>query len=205
MGIRQSFEPHRVCGIRITQGEVALEFDLRLKVAVLGSASAGEDSPEGNKAFRIGRQLALAGVTLLTGSCPGLPHAAVLGARHAGGLTVGVSPATNREEHRDLYGYPLDSTIMIFTGMGKRGRNVILVRSADACIFVGGGMGTLNEFTIAFEDLGPSCAIGILAGTGGLIDEFARLSALTGRSPKAHVAIESDPVALTESILGYFR
>ena len=176
-----------------------------LQIAVLGSASAAEDSPEGTSASEIGRLVASTGAVLLTGGCSGLPHAAVLGARQAGGSTVGVSPAANREDHEQLYGYPMDSTILIFTGMGRRGRNVILVRSADACIFIGGGMGTLNEFTIAFEDLGPSCGIGILTGTGGLIDEFARLSGLTGRSPQAYTVIESDPTALMQSILEHFR
>lgn len=182
-----------------------MEPDRRVKIAVLGSASAAEDSPEGHKAYRVGRLVASAGAVLLTGACPGLPHAAVRGARQAGGLTVGISPAANREDHREVYGYPVDSTILIFTGMGRRGRNVILVRSADACIFIGGGMGTLNEFTIAFEDLSPSCAIGVLAGTGGLIDELPRLSALTGRSPHASLFVESDPGALMQSILGHFK
>jgi uncharacterized protein (TIGR00725 family) len=176
-----------------------------LKFAVLGSASADENSPEGMKAFKIGRLVASAGAVLLTGGCPGLPHAAVRGALQSGGLTVAVSPAANKEEHRDRYGYPLDSSVVMFTGMGTKGRNVILVRSSDACIFVGGGMGTLNEFTIAFDDLGPSCCIGIVTGTGGLSDEFTRLAAIIGRVPPARVLAESDPVALMEALLGNFR
>ena len=133
-----------------------------LKVAVLGSASAPEDSPAGISAFRLGGLIADRGAAVLTGGCTGLPHAAVLGARRAKGLTVAVSPAMNPDEHRGRYGYPLDSELIMFTGMGTKGRNVVLVRSADACIFVGGGMGTLNEFTIAFDELESSCAIGVL-------------------------------------------
>jgi uncharacterized protein (TIGR00725 family) len=118
-----------------------------------------------------------------------------------GGLTVAVSPAMNLRDHGLLFGYPADSRIIMFTGMGTKGRNVVLVRSADACIFIGGGMGTLNEFTIAFDELGPQCAIGILAGSGGLADEFQRIVACVGKSPAAGLMVESDPARLVENVL----
>ena len=121
---------------------------------------------------------------LLSGGCPGYPHAAATGAASAGGLTVAVSPAANRSEHSTLYNYPLDSDITVYTGMGRKGRNVILVRSADAGIFIGGGMGTLNEFTIAFEEWGSSGAIGILAETGGISDRLTDLISVVGKSPR---------------------
>ncbi len=177
----------------------------RFNVAVLGSASALEDSSQGLKAFRVGELVALNRGILLTGGCPGLPHAAVRGAVSVGGTTVAVSPAANRAEHAGIFSYPLNGSIMVFTGMGAKGRNVILVRSSDACIFVGGGMGTLNEFTIAFDDLGSECAIGILVGSGGLVDEFARLASLSGKSPRASVIIESNPDALVEGIFRQLR
>jgi len=170
-------------------------------LAVLGSASASEDSEEAYRAFSVGRLAAGRGAVLLTGGCPGIPHAAVRGALSAGGLTVAVSPAANRAEHRDRYLYPLDSQVMIFTGMGAKGRNVILVRSADACIFVDGGIGTLNEFTIAFDEFDHSRAIGILTGAGGLSGEFARLASLAGRSARAFLVEDSDPSRLLDLLV----
>jgi uncharacterized protein (TIGR00725 family) len=174
--------------------------DRAFKVAVLGSASVSDSSPGWEKTVRIGRAVAAKAGVLLTGACPGLPEAAVLGANSVGGLTVGISPAANREDHNLGYGYPLNSRILIFTGMGTKGRNVVLVRSADACVFVGGGMGTLNEFTIAWGDLGPNCAIGILAKTGGFSDEFLQLVELSGTSPRAHLIEESAPEMLVEKL-----
>jgi hypothetical protein len=106
----------------------------------------------------------------------------------------------NREDHEHVYHYPKDSRIIMFIGMGTKGRNVILVRSADACVFVGGGMGTLNEFTIAFDELGPACCIGILTHSEGLADEFSRLAALVGRRPAALLIEESDPTRLVERV-----
>ena len=42
------------------------------------------------------------GCIIVTGACPGLPHAAVLGAHEAGGASLGVSPAHSREEHVEV-------------------------------------------------------------------------------------------------------
>jgi uncharacterized protein (TIGR00725 family) len=175
----------------------------KLKIAVLGSATIAEDSSEGHKAYEVGVSIASCGGTLLTGGCWGLPHAAVKGAQSAGGLTVGISPAMNRGDHKHVYSYPADSEIIVYTGMERKGRNVILVRSADACIFIGGGMGTLNEFTIAFDDLGPGCAIGVLQGSGGFSGEFLRLADMVGRNSMAILIAESDPQKLVTNIFNY--
>lgn len=167
------------------------------KIAVLGSAGSHEESAE-RAAFEAGAHAASRGGIILTGGCGGLPYAAARGARSVGGLTVGVSPAMRKDEHRKLYSYPLESDVMLYTGMGRKGRNVILVRSADACLFIGGGMGTLNEFTIAFDELGPECAIGVLAGTGGLSDELSRIVSITGRVPAALLAVDPNPSNLVD-------
>jgi uncharacterized protein (TIGR00725 family) len=175
------------------------------KYALLGSASLSEDSREGRRAYRIGRLVAEKGGVLLTGGCPGVPHAGVLGARSAGGLTVAISPAANREEHGEVYAYPLDSEVIVFTGMGTKGRNVVLVRSADACIFAAGSMGTLNEFTIAFDELGEERAIGILGHANGLTAEFARLVSLADRPSRATIVEEADPDLLVDMLFTHVR
>jgi uncharacterized protein (TIGR00725 family) len=173
------------------------------KVAILGSSSAREDSPLGRKAYRIGCTIGARGAVVLTGGCPGLPHAAALGAMEAGGQTVAVSPALNRGEHVSVYGYPDDSRILICTGMGKTGRNVILIRSADACVFMGGGIGTLNEFTVAFHELGSAAAIGLLLDGGGIVDELPGIVASLGSLPSASLVKESEPERLVELIMGH--
>lgn len=177
-----------------------MESHRRYKVAVLGSSRVTQDSPEAVKAFRIGQAVAGMGGILLTGGCDGLPYAADRGARVEGGFTVAISPAMNREEHASRYGYPLDSALTLYTGMGTKGRNVVLVRSSDACIFIGGGMGTLNEFTIAFDELTSACAIGILSNSGGFSEEFPRLVAALGRRPQAELIVESDPETLVREV-----
>ncbi len=172
----------------------------QFKIAVLGSASVPSDPADAQKAFRIGQGIASRAGILLTGGCPGLPHFAVQGTADAGGYSVAISPAMNREEHDEIYGYPLDSRVIVYTGMGRKGRNVILIRSADACVFLGGGMGTLNEFTIAFDELGTDCAIGVLPDSPGLTGWFARLVSVVGRRPRALIREEADPDRLLDGI-----
>lgn len=178
-----------------------MQVNPRLKLAVLGSATVPEDSPVGRIAFEVGREAAAQGLLLLTGGCPGLPHAAALGARQGGGFTIAVSPAIDIQEHTTRYGYPADSDAIIHTGMGTKGRNVILVRSADACVFVGGGMGTLNEFTIAFDEMGADRAIGVLAETGGISGELPGLSAKVGKEARAGFVVDSDPRELVRALV----
>ncbi len=170
------------------------------KIAVLGSASGAENSPEGRKSFTIGKEVVSRGGVILTGACPGLPHAAALGAQSEGGTTIGISPAMNREEHRLVYSYPETDDVLLFTGMGAKGRNIVLVRSADACVFVGGRIGTLNEFTIAYDELNENCVIGILTGSGGLSDEFLRVAQLAGKPPRARLIADADAASLVTNI-----
>ncbi|MGB9618345.1 MAG: LOG family protein [Desulfomonilaceae bacterium] len=176
---------------------------MKPKIAVLGSASGSLSSDQHAKAYAVGAAIARLGGVVLTGACPGLPHDATIGALSSNGLTIGISPAAHLDAHLAEFGYPTDSSLLIFTGMGRKGRNVILVRSADACIFVGGGMGTLNEFTIALDELGADDAIGILLGSGGIADELPRLLSNYGASSGVPVIQESDPARLVERVFAH--
>lgn len=173
----------------------------KFNIGVMGSAREAENSVSGKHAYVIGKQIALLGAVLLTGGCPGLPHSAVLGASEHGGMTVAISPAMNRFSHLNDFGYPVDSETMIFTGMGNKGRNVVLVRSCDACMFVSGGIGTLNEFTIAFDDLGENNVIGILNSSGGFSDRYMELTRVSGKRTRATIVSDSDPLVLVDSVV----
>ncbi len=167
----------------------------------MGSARESENSLAGRLAYDIGKQVAHHGAILMTGGCPGLPHSAVVGAIDSGGFTVAVSPAMNRRSHMNDFEYPMDSHTIIFTGMGNKGRNVILVRSCDACVFVSGGIGTLNEFTIAFDDFSKDQVIGIMEGSGGLSNKYLELAEITKKTSQATILSHPDPLILVNSII----
>ncbi len=91
------------------------------------------------------------------------------------------------------------STI-IYTGMGLAGgRNTILVRSCNAIIVIGGRIGTMNEFSVAYAAEIP---IGLLKGSGGMADKIEELErdVMKGEYPTP-IILETDPKKLVEKML----
>ena len=172
---------------------------LKYKICVSGAAETGHCAPRAlEKTKELGREVALHNAVLVTGATTGAPYWAAIGAKDAGGFVIGVSPASSELEHVKKYQLPIDyHDIIIYTSFGYSGRNLLLTKAADAVLVTCGRMGTLNEFTIAFEDERP---IGVLTGTGGMADE------IKGILEKAHrgmgkVVFDSDPKTLVEKIL----
>lgn len=87
---------------------------------------------------------------------------------------------------------------MVYTGFGLKGRNVVNVRSSDVVIIFGGGIGTLNEFTIAYDE---GKVIGVLEGTGGIADQIKKIAALSSNPACSELVFESSPEDLIDSCL----
>ncbi|MCL5435853.1 MAG: LOG family protein [Patescibacteria group bacterium] len=174
------------------------KFKPRIKICVSGAA-AGESLKISKKlAEAVGRSVARSGAILTTGATTGLPACAAQGAKKAGGTVFGFSPASTKGEHARKYRLPLSNMdAVIFTGSGYAGRNLILTRSSDAVIILGGRIGTLNEFTIAFED---RKVIGILEGSGGITQELRDILDIAKKGKK-HVLFDSDPDRLVKRVI----
>lgn len=172
---------------------------VKLKICISGAAETGHCAPDAlEKTKALGRAIVESGAVLVTGATTGAPYWGAIGAKEAGGFVIGVSPATSEVEHVKKYKLPLDyHDIVIYTGFGYAGRNLLLTRCADAVLVVCGRMGTLNEFTIAFEDEKP---IGVLTGTGGIADEIDALLEKAYRG-RGHVVFDSDPHILVEKVI----
>ncbi|MCR4408032.1 MAG: TIGR00725 family protein [Anaerolineae bacterium] len=111
-------------------------------IAVVG---ASQCTPrEAEIAEAIGRELARRGAILICGGRGGVMEAACRGAKAGGGQTVGILPGASRYEANPYVDIP------IATGLGEA-RNLIIVRSADAVIAVGGEYGTLSELAFALK------------------------------------------------------
>jgi uncharacterized protein (TIGR00725 family) len=173
---------------------------LKYKICVSGAAQTGQCAPDTlEKTKELGREIVKQGAVLVTGATTGAPYWAAIGAKEAGGFVVGVSPARFEREHTEKYELPLDyHDIIIYTGFGYSGRNLLLTRAADAVIITCGRMGTLNEFTIAFEDKKP---IGVLTGTGGMADELETIVEKSHRGEEGKIIYESDPKILVKKII----
>ena len=95
-------------------------------------------------AEQVGRLISERGAVLLCGGMGGVMEAASHGAMTAGGVVIGILPGHSRDEGNPYL------TFSIITAMGE-GRNLILVRSCDAVIAIGGGYGTLSEIAFAHK------------------------------------------------------
>lgn len=110
-------------------------------VAVIG---AGAETTLLPAARTVGQRLAQGGATVVTGGLGGVMAAACEGARAAGGTTLGLLPGIDRREANPWV------TVPVPTGLGE-GRNLLVVRSADAVVAVGGEYGTLSEIALALK------------------------------------------------------
>lgn len=172
----------------------------RLKIGVMGSAS-GPQIKEPNarkKARSLGRAIAHAGYILINGACPGLPHDALKAAKAQGGLTIGISPAFSEHEHTHEYASPLGHDILIFTGLGFMERDIINIRSSDAVVIIGGGIGTLNELTIAYDEGRPT---GIITNSGGISNSVPHIiEQLCKRKIPPNMVFDDDPEKLLKKL-----
>ncbi len=172
---------------------------MKIKVGVMGSAEVNSPAELREKAAALGRSIAARDAILLTGATTGLVYTAGKAAHDAGALHVGISPAHDEREHVERFHLPTDACdAIIYTGFGLKGRNVVLVRSCDVVLFVAGSIGSLNEFTIAYDE---GKVIGCLTGTGGVADEIGSLVETFQKPTLARVFYDNDPERLLERCL----
>ncbi|MGH7737554.1 MAG: hypothetical protein ACREMP_06775 [Candidatus Tyrphobacter sp.] len=175
---------------------------MKIQVGVMGSAGGSITSAQLELARRLGKRIAERDCTIVTGACPGLPHAAVLGADEAGGASLGVSPALTREEHVDLYHSPISPyTAIVFTGSGLMGRETHNIHSSDFVLFVGGRSGTLGEFCIAYDE---GKLIGVLHDSGGISDRIDVVQSLVDKETGSVIVTDSSPETLVDRCLDLY-
>ena len=176
---------------------------MRIAVGVMGSA--GDASPAGDKealvekANALGKAIAARDLVLLTGATTGIVYVVGKAAHDGGVFHLGISPASDSGEHVEKFKLPLDACeVIVYTGFGLKGRNVVLVRSCDVVLFIAGAMGSLNEFTIAHDE---GKVIGCLTGTGGVADEVDYLLKKFSKDTGARVFQGDDPAKLLDACL----
>jgi uncharacterized protein (TIGR00725 family) len=151
----------------------------RAWIAIAGS---GEATPsELEAAEEAGAAVAEAGCGLVCGGLGGVMEAACRGARSRGGLTVGLLPGLDRDEANGWV------VVALPTGLGE-GRNVLVVRAADALVAIGGGWGTLSEIALALKAGIP--VIGVATWE----------PAIGGTAVEGVVAVEDPRTAVAEAL-----
>lgn len=171
----------------------------QIKICVSGAAETGHCGIGAlDLAKELGREVALQGAILVTGATTGFPFWAAMGAKEAGGISIGFSPAASEREHVEVYKLPLDyMDLIIYTGFGYPGRDLLLTRSADAVICGCGRIGTVHEFIVAFEESKP---LGVFEGpweTGAELEDIIA----KGHRPNAKIVTGKDPKKLVADII----
>ena len=115
------------------------------KQTIIGVIGAGDASEQECKSAElVGEEIARNGCTLLCGGMGGVMEASCRGAKSHGGATIGILPGNSKADCNPYIDYP------IVTAMGH-GRNIIVARSSDAIIAIGGSYGTLSEIAFALR------------------------------------------------------
>lgn len=171
----------------------------QIKICVSGAAETGHCGVDAlEKAKELGREIARQGAVIVTGATTGFPLWAAMGAKEVGGISIGISPAVSEKEHVETYKLPVDyMDLILYTGFGYAGRDILLTRTSDAVICGCGRIGTIHEFTIAFEDGKP---IGIFEGPWEMGDQLKDIYA-KGHRENPKIVAGADPKKLVEQIM----
>ena len=174
-----------------------------LTIGVMGQSGGPFVEGALEKARAVGRAIARRGCTLITGACPGLPLEAARGAKEAGGLTLGISPALSRREHIGRYQSPTEyHDVIVYTGSGLMGREVDNIRSSDMVVIAGGHSGTLGEFAIAYDE---GKIIGVIDGSGGITAILPEVVEVCKKDTGSVIIYESDPDTLVDLLLEAYQ
>lgn len=133
-------DPWRVLRI---QGEMVEGFDALSKIgpaaAIFGSARFNESNPYYQAAEAIARQLATAGLAVISGGGPGIMEAANKGAYQVNGVSVGCGIQLPREPFPNPYQTIALKFRYFFV------RKLMFIKYAVAFIIMPGGFGTMDE------------------------------------------------------------
>ncbi len=152
------------------------------------------------QAQKLGAIIAEHDCTLTIPATTGFPFWVAKGAHMNKGHIVGFSPAAHEQEHVSVYNLPTQyMNMIIYSGFGYAGSDLLLSRSSDAIIFGYGGLETVHEFWVAFQEDKP---IGILKGDWDT-DEilFGLLRGREADFDHSRIIFDSDPRRLVEQMI----
>jgi uncharacterized protein (TIGR00725 family) len=171
---------------------------MKSKIGVMGSAAKVNDPVLRAKAREVGREIARHNCILVNGATSGMPNEAAIGCQEEDGFVMGISPGNDMQDHIKNWKLPVDAyDLIVYTGQGFMHRDILNIRTSDAIAFLRGSIGTLNEFTIAFEE---GKIMGVLEGMGGISTFFDEIIHISKKKTGAVVFFEDDPKILIRKL-----
>jgi uncharacterized protein (TIGR00725 family) len=111
-------------------------------IAIIGAGKCSKKLRD--MAADVGRYVAKNGGIVVCGGLGGVMEGASRGAKEGGGTVIGIIPSDDKNDANEFVDY------VIPTGFGE-GRNIFVVRTADAIIALPGKYGTLSEMALALH------------------------------------------------------
>lgn len=173
----------------------------KIKLSVYGARHTDQhksfDALE--KAQLLGELIAKHDCILTVPASTGFPFWVAKGASSKNGMVTGFSPAANESEHINVYDLPTKYIdMMIYSGFGYAGSDLLLARSSDAIIFGYGGVETIHEFWVAFQENKP---IGILKGDWDTDEVLYSILKDNEEFDHSRVVFDEDPNRLIEKLI----
>gem|GEM_PF-95450 len=159
-------------------------------------AAHGEETDPGvvekAEAFveHLARECGVEDVVLLVGGYWGLMKNVVDRALSVGFKVILFPPV----EVENRFAFP-SNTIVLRTGLSYRNRSVVMVRSSDILVALGGASGTIQEVITAYTEAKPTL---VLKSTGMPTDRLARLAPYIDDRRLARVELVESPVELAK-------
>jgi uncharacterized protein (TIGR00725 family) len=147
-------------------------------ISVIGDSSCSPQ--EAKLAQSVGELLAQQGAIVVCGGLGGVMEAVCRGAKSKGGLTIGILPGQDASTANPWVDIP------VVTGLGEA-RNVVVAKSAQAVITIGGSYGTLSEIAYAIKSSIPVIGLNTwsLSRNGREDDSIIKVQSATEAVDKA--------------------
>jgi len=167
-----------------------------MKISIFGGASPKPGEPAYDEARELGFALGQAGHTILTGGYSGTMEAASRGAAEAGAHVIGAT-CDDIEAWRDTHANAWVKEEWHFATLQER--LYALVNHCDAAIALPGGVGTLTEICVLWNQLIINTSANsrtlILVGDGWrkiIADLFEKQDAYIRAADRSHVRFAAD-------------
>jgi uncharacterized protein (TIGR00725 family) len=175
----------------------------KMRIGIIGSATRELDPHTLESSKKLGKILGKIKAEVITGTAVGAPHEVLLESKKYGSKTVGFSPDVNTEYHEQRHdNAPLSDFDKVIFIKGITKRSLRLVNYCDALVVLGGRMGTLSEYTIAFEENKP---IAVLVSSKGISQHLKKITELCDKHRKEPIFFYSTIERLVEELILYLK
>ena len=177
------------------------ESQQKIKLSVYGAQHGGykESLETLEQAEHLGAIIASHDCILTIPATTGFPYWVAKGTKEAGGQVIGFSAASGEQEHVETYRLPIKyMDTIIYSGFGYAGADLLLSRSSDAIIFGYGGLETIHEFWVAFQEGKP---MGVLRGAWSTDEVLHDLLKSNPEFDSRMIIFDTDPKRLVEQLI----